>query len=167
MKTYPSMEAALAEQSDYRMKAMNAFKYKEIDEAELRYRMVSCATVLDELRGHADRQAEKEARGGFMTVTFDTESRELPDLFIAVPKLMNLLCNTESALGLVADHLADLDGDTVPLRAQVAVLHLAGQALRASIDADFHPVRNLHRALVTAHYRHVEAKRALIEGAAA
>lgn len=167
MTTYPSMQAALNDQSDFLTQAMWAFHYNEIDQKELRYRMVTCATILSNLALHAGAQAEKEARGGFMTVTFDTEGQELPDLFGAVPRLMNLLRNTEAALGMVADHLSDLDGETAPTAAQVAVLHLAGQALRASMDVDFGPVSNLHRKLLAVHCRHLEAKKALIEGVAA
>lgn len=167
MPTYPSMQAALADQSGNLMQAVHAFRCGEIAADEVRYRMTSCATVLGQLQSHTDRQAEKEARGGFMTVTFDTEGRELADLFGAGPRLMNLLRNTEAALGMVADHLSDLDGETAPTAAQVAVLHLAGQALRASMDADFHPIRDMHQTLVAAHCRHWEAKKALIEGVAA
>lgn len=166
MKAYPSIEHALADQSDYLMQAVHAFRHGEIDADEVRYRMVSCATVLSELQGHADRRREKEARGGYLTVTFDAEGPELEDLFGAVPRLKNLLRNTEAALGMVADHLSDLDGETVPTAAQVAVLHLAGQALRASMEADFRPVQRLHQTLVAAHCRHCEAKKALIEGVA-
>lgn len=166
MTTYPSMQAALHDQSDFLTQAMWAFHDNQIDHKELRYRMVSCATVLSNLALHAGSQAKKEARGGFITVTFDTEGRELPDLFGAVPRLMNLLRNTEAALGMVADHLAGLDGETVPAAAQAAVPHLAGQALRASMDADFGPVSNLHRTLLAVHCRHLEAKNALVEGGA-
>lgn len=167
MKSFATMEDALEHISSAIMDTVHAFRYKEIDEAEVRYRLIGFAGELSDLQGCAAKRREKEARGGYLTVTFDTESRELPDLFVAVPSLMNLLRNTESALGRVADHLADLDSETVPLTAQLAVLHLVGQALRASIDADFGPIKNMHHKLLAARVQHSETRNALAEGIAA
>jgi hypothetical protein len=168
MKTYPGMEEALRDQADFLTQIMWAFHYDEIDRDELRLRMTRCAGVLDDLRRHAAGLREKAARGGLMAVTFDTEGPELAELFWAVPRLTDLIHNTESALGLVADHLSalDLDRDTAPASGHLSVLELAGQALRASLDADCDPLRRLHQKLVAAHVRHLEMRNASAEGVA-
>lgn len=165
MKSYPSIEHALSEQSDHLMQAVHAFRYGEIDADEVRYRMVSCADALSQLQIHADRRREKEARGGYLTVTFDTEGPELAEIFAAAPALLHLLRNTEAALGMVTDGLEDM-GDII-VSGHVAVLQLAGQALRSSIDRDIGPVMRLHHKLSAAAIQHRETRNALAEGVAA
>lgn len=110
MKSYPSIEHALSEQSDHLMQAVHAFRYGEIDADEVRYRMVSCADALSQRQIHADRRREKEARGGYLTVMFDTEGPELAEIFAAAPALMHLLRNTEAALGMVTDVMRNASG---------------------------------------------------------
>lgn len=165
MKSFATMEDALEHVSRAIMDTVHAFKYKEIDEAEVRYRLTGFAGELSDLQGCAAKRREKEARGGYLTVTFDAEGPELAEIFAAAPALLHLLRNTEAALGMVTDGLDEM-GDII-VSGHVAVLQLAGQALRYSIDRDIGPVMRLHQKIVAAHVQHCEARNALAEGVAA